>query len=342
MKQSDPASRLDDLLEKTSRTFALAIPLLPDPLRREVTVAYLLFRIADTFEDAVDWPPARRMRALADFACLLENPDPQEGKRLAAEWLRSPPVPHEGYLELLGETCLVMKCYGALRPPVRAAVGEHTRRTAAGMAEFVDRARGSAGVLRLESLQELRDYCYVVAGIVGEMLTELFLLEPGMEKVAVPLRARARRFGEALQLVNILKDSEDDASEGRVFLPASVSRSEVLSLARAELRAAAEYTLTLQRSGAADGVVAFNALPVRLAWATLDRVEAEGPGAKVSRAQLWQIIEGTRSAIAYRRPALELEEPMPPRRSRSASTHVRTPGRRTDDPSPGPGAEAVP
>ena len=39
---------LDDLLEKTSRTFALAIPLLPTPAREAVGLAYLLFRVADT------------------------------------------------------------------------------------------------------------------------------------------------------------------------------------------------------------------------------------------------------------------------------------------------------
>ena len=48
---------VNDLLVKTSRTFALAIPLLPEPTRREVGLAYLLFRIADTFEDATAWTP---------------------------------------------------------------------------------------------------------------------------------------------------------------------------------------------------------------------------------------------------------------------------------------------
>ena len=33
---------IDDMLHKTSRTFALAIPLLPEPTRTEVGVAYLL------------------------------------------------------------------------------------------------------------------------------------------------------------------------------------------------------------------------------------------------------------------------------------------------------------
>ncbi|MBK7863440.1 MAG: squalene/phytoene synthase family protein, partial [Archangiaceae bacterium] len=59
---------LDDLLVKTSRTFALAIPMLPEPTRREVSVAYLLFRIADTFEDATTWPRAERIAALGDFS----------------------------------------------------------------------------------------------------------------------------------------------------------------------------------------------------------------------------------------------------------------------------------
>ena len=56
---------LANLLEKTSRTFALSIPVLPEPTRREVMIAYLLFRIADTFEDAAHWTPEDRIAAIA-------------------------------------------------------------------------------------------------------------------------------------------------------------------------------------------------------------------------------------------------------------------------------------
>jgi phytoene/squalene synthetase len=45
---------LADLLQRTSRTFGLAIPRLSEPTRTEVTIAYLLFRIADTLEDAAN------------------------------------------------------------------------------------------------------------------------------------------------------------------------------------------------------------------------------------------------------------------------------------------------
>ena len=64
---------LDDLLEKTSRTFALSIPMLPEPTRRHVGIAYLLFRVADTFEDASLWSRARRLAALDDLAQLLKR-----------------------------------------------------------------------------------------------------------------------------------------------------------------------------------------------------------------------------------------------------------------------------
>ena len=75
---------LERLLARTSRTFALAIPLLPAPLNREVTTSYLLFRIADTFEDATRWSRAARLAALADFAALLDAPSVDEASRLAA------------------------------------------------------------------------------------------------------------------------------------------------------------------------------------------------------------------------------------------------------------------
>ena len=62
---------VETLLQKTSRTFALTIPYLPQPIRNEVGIAYLLFRLIDTFEDAVLWAPSRRIEALRAFVMLL-------------------------------------------------------------------------------------------------------------------------------------------------------------------------------------------------------------------------------------------------------------------------------
>jgi farnesyl-diphosphate farnesyltransferase len=292
-----------DLLEKTSRTFALSIPPLPEPTRREVTVAYLLFRIADTFEDAAHWPPERRGEALEEFQRLLSDFTPAEAARLSGKWLAAGPSPNPGYRELIADVPLVLDAFFALDAQAVSSVRGHVIRSAEGMAGFVARSRD--GVLVVDDVDGLKQYCYAVAGIVGEMLTELFLLgrEP-LAAIAPQLRERAATFGEALQLVNILKDAATDVTEGRSFLPRSVKRSEIFALARRDLGVAAEYTLALQRGGAPRGVVAFCALPAQLALATLRKVEESGPGSKISRLEVFAIKKRVDRALDRGEPAV--------------------------------------
>ncbi len=302
---------LQDLLVKTSRTFAVSIPLLDEPTRERVGLAYLLFRIADTFEDAAVWSPAERVAALETFSELLADADAahparcvEEAARLGARWCESRPSDNAGYLELLTETAFVLERSLALGSDSWAVLERHTRRTALGMAEIVKRS-DDEGHLELETLQDLKDYCYVVAGIVGELLTDLFVLEaPVLVDVRPQLDERAATFGEALQLVNILKDSADDHYEGRTFLPSAVDRSEVFALARRDLEVAAEYVRLLERPGVPGGHVRFTALPLRLARATLDEVEARGPGAKVSREQVMHLVSEVQEAVAEGRTAV--------------------------------------
>ena len=299
---------LEDLLVKTSRTFALSIPRLPEPTRREVTIAYLLFRIADTFEDSATWSRERRIEALETFSELLAEHRPEEIRRQAEAWAAGMPIDHEGYQELMTEVPFVLDAFFELGDEARELVREHTARTAHGMAGFVART-DDAGALGLADLRDLRDYCYVVAGIVGEMLTELFVLDrEGLTPVAEELRARSAPFGEALQLVNILKDSSFDATEGRAYLPPGVAREEVFDLARGDLKAAGEYVLALQRVQADRGLVAFNALPVLLAVATLEKVEKRGPGAKISRPAVFRLVRRMDRALDRGAPVLSLSD----------------------------------
>lgn len=282
---------LESLLVKTSRTFSLAITLLPPTLRHQVTVAYLLFRIADSLEDCVQWTPAAGMQALEDLSRAVEESDLARIDALAERWTGHPPVSHAGYRELLSQSRFVCEQLEALPPPAREVIRQHLIRTARGMAEFLATTPPS-GARQLGSLEELRKYCYVVAGVVGEMLTELALLhDPRLTSVIDDLRARAPLFGEGLQLVNIVKDRRDDAGEGRSYLPPGVAIADVFALARADLDAAQAYTTDLERAGAAD-LRKFHLLLVRLARGTLNRVEQGGPGAKLSRSEVMSILAG--------------------------------------------------
>lgn len=307
----DPNAMIDlpGLLERTSRTFALSIPRLPEPTRLATTLAYLLFRIADTFEDAAVWPRARRSEALTDLLDLLADAPPADRARavdLARRWTDGRPTDHAGYLDLLMATPEVLDALDGLSPSSRAIVLHHARRTAEGMRGFVARS-DEHGSLRLATLGDLRDYCYVVAGIVGEMLTDLFVHDaPALRDPAVegPLRAHARAFGEALQLVNILKDADDDAHDGRTYLPPDTDRAAVLALARADLASAIEYVLTLQKGGAPRGFVEFTALPVLLARETLDLLERDGAGAKLPRERVLTLASDLDQRLDAGAPAL--------------------------------------
>jgi phytoene synthase len=63
----------------------------------------------------------------------------------------------------------------------------------------------------------LARYCHLVAGVVGEMAAGIF---GGAAPQPTPATlAYARMLGQALQLVNILRDVGEDARRGRIYLP---------------------------------------------------------------------------------------------------------------------------
>jgi farnesyl-diphosphate farnesyltransferase len=279
---------IEHLLQKTSRTFALTIPLLPQPTRDEVGIAYLLFRIIDTFEHAPLWEPRRRIEALERFVDLLDS-GPESSAKLADACAVAPPVSQPGYLELLAKLPSVLKHFAGLQAPARASIRRHVARSAEGMARVVLRIDAD-GRLALDTLDDLRDYCYVVAGIVGAMLTELYILgRLQLVRVARELQSRAVPFGEGLQLVNILKDAGQDAQEGRGYLPTRATLAEVFAVAARDLEIAADYVELLRRAGADPGIVAFNSSISKLATANLRILRSQGLGAKLSRLDVARI-----------------------------------------------------
>ena len=67
---------------------------------------------------------------------------------------------------------------------------------------------------RVATFDELYDYCYHVASVVGLTIIHIFGFD-GEESLKL-----AEKCGVAFQLTNILRDVREDASKGRVYLPA--------------------------------------------------------------------------------------------------------------------------
>ncbi len=283
------AESIHDLLVRTSRTFALAIPLLPEPTRSGLSIAYLLFRVADTLEDAAHWSRDARLEALAELTRILRSHDPAEASVVSQDWIARDITSDPGCRDLLHALPGLFVEMGTWDEARRRIVLDHTVRTADGMARTLSES-DEAGHVRIESLAGLRQYCYFVAGIVGELVTALFVHDAKgiaprstLGEVKGALIENERAFGEGLQLVNILKDATHDADDGRVYLPASVPREDVLALAREDLVSARAYIAALTRGHAPGGYLAFTSLPVDLAERTLDLLAEKGAGAKVPR-----------------------------------------------------------
>jgi phytoene synthase len=67
---------------------------------------------------------------------------------------------------------------------------------------------------RIQTFEELYDYCYHVASVVGLTVIHIF----GFESQEALLLAE--KCGIAFQLTNILRDVREDAEKDRVYLPA--------------------------------------------------------------------------------------------------------------------------
>jgi farnesyl-diphosphate farnesyltransferase len=94
-----------------------------------------------------------------------------------------------------------------------------------------------ASVRGLNRLADLDSYCYHVAGVVGEMLTDLFCAQvPALQEHAAGLRRLAPSFGQGLQMTNILKDMWEDRSRGACWLPREIFERRGLKLEQVAAR----------------------------------------------------------------------------------------------------------
>ncbi len=207
-------------LPAVSRTFALGIELLREPLRDEIGVAYLICRILDTIEDTTSLPPEARAAMLESWPAAFE--DPHNWPMLAADvegMFASPSLDGADH-ELCRNATRVLRTFHGFRQGARDAQRQSILEMAKGMAETVRRELRGEG-LRLQDEEDLKRYCYYVAGTVGKLLCNEWALDrksitPAIKKA---LDERAVSFGLGLQVTNILKGVTDDIARGVAYVP---------------------------------------------------------------------------------------------------------------------------
>jgi farnesyl-diphosphate farnesyltransferase len=301
----------DQILPHVSRTFALTIPQLPLALRTAVTCAYLLCRIADTIEDEPALSPPETLAFLQRFSAVLAGQgDVAALAREIEQRLSDRTLATER--DLVGNMERVLRVMSRLNEPQRVAIHRCVELMCYGMPRF----QFSASLKGLTRSSDLDDYCYYVAGVVGEMLTDLFCdYSPEIARRRAALSGIAASFAQGLQMTNILKDVWEDRSRGACWLPQEVFTRygvnladvtgepfdprfaagfrELIAVAHAHLRNALDYTLLIPSKEA--GIRRFCLWAIGIAVLTLRKIERN------PRFTAGAQVKVTRSAVAMTR-----------------------------------------
>jgi phytoene synthase len=166
-----------------ARNFHYGLRLTPADRRWAMYAVYAWMRAADDMADEAGPDRAERQRRLAEFRACTDAT------------LRGEPDPDR---------------------PEMVALAEAARRFDLEPQEFHDMLAGQVGDLepaRFESWEELRQFCYRVAGTVGLVCIRVW----GFRHAEAPRLAVDR--GIAFQLTNILRDLREDLDAGRCYLP---------------------------------------------------------------------------------------------------------------------------
>lgn len=317
----DDEAVLARLLRDVSRTFALTIPQLPIPLRKVVGNAYLLCRIADTIEDAATLSADDNRRlSLAFSEVVAGRTDPQAFATRLLPLLA--PGATAAERDLIRETPRVIRELRSFTPAQQTALARCVAIMADGMATF----QATASTDGLQDMHGLDHYCYVVAGCVGEMLTELFCgYSDEIDRHRDTLMPLSVSFGQALQMTNVLKDVWEDRARGACWLPRDVFRDcgfdlsqlhqdhyderfgagmrILIAVAHAHLRNALAYTLLIPPQER--GIRRFCFWALGMAALTLRKLNHNldyhsGSAVKISRRSVKTVIAATELALSGR------------------------------------------
>lgn len=287
------------ILKNVSRSFYLSMRVLPKPMREPVSLGYLLARASDTLADTETLPAELRLEMLDGMARLLRG-DECDGwyQRLSNEVV--PLQKHAGEKLLLENMAGIFDWLTALSSePEKEAVLTVMGHILRGQRLDIERFE-LRGDFRFSEDAELEEYCYLVAGCVGEFWTTIGCLKLDSFSAADPdqLMTWGRDYGKGLQLINILRDLPNDLKVGRCYLP-HVTADEPDELmdasktwrnrARVYLKDGASYarSLTGRRTRMA------TALPGLIGTRTLDLMDvadwdALSQGVKVKRSEVYR------------------------------------------------------
>jgi farnesyl-diphosphate farnesyltransferase len=217
---------LGDLLRDVSRSFYLTLRVLPSAVRPQIGLAYLLARTTDTIADTELVPVAQRLEALRLLSARIQgnHSQPLDFSAIASAQSTPGASPAGSRAErvLLERVEEAISLLGAFQPQDQQQIRQVLLTITSGQEmDLIRFGTPNGEIVALKTDAELDDYTYRVAGCVGEFWTRICTahLFPHAELDFQKFLGDGIRFGQGLQLVNILRDLPSDLRLGRCYIP---------------------------------------------------------------------------------------------------------------------------
>lgn len=207
------------LLKNTSRSLYLSVQVLPPAIRPAFSIAYLLCRYADTIADTYLLPAEKRAAWLSRFPQLIQT---QQAQQIAALPREIAGLSDNKYEKLLLENLpLCIEHFNQIQADLKPVILEVLQAVCEGMQIDLSffPTQPHAPIKAFEKAADLEHYCRLMGGKPGLFWSKLILTTlPPMPQQADFL-AWGQKIGDALQIVNILRDLPKDLQLGRCYFP---------------------------------------------------------------------------------------------------------------------------
>lgn len=209
----------ETLLKNTSRSLYLSVQALPKNMRPAFGIAYLLCRYADTIADTPLIAPARRLDWIGQFPALLEEQNQTQISRLTQEIEGGSENPYEA--ELIRRLAPCLQALNRIRPHQRACIMEVVRAVCEGMkTDLRTFPPENAGEIKaFACAEDLMHYCRLMGGKPGLFWSKLIYQLTPVPMPEQDFYELGQHIGDALQIVNILRDLPKDLRIGRCYFP---------------------------------------------------------------------------------------------------------------------------